>query len=415
MTVQMRSLFHLFILLLPLGIRSQTCHRHAFSSFTNATRLGVCTNISEAECCSKCGADESCALYNWHPVGFEGQPTFCELLAAGAALEPASRRSNFSAGSVSTRPPVCTSAQNCSLAGECIAGRCHCDGWTHGERCEILNLMPADPASYGYRNTSTADGSYNSWGGASIEYQGRWYLFASQVVGHCPLNGYWDGGSTAIRAVSHSGAMGPWANVTTIIPRMAHNVKPFRAPDGSWLIYFIGEPNHDKPSYYNCTLPPQRPGALSPQPTETAGPVMIASAASPDAPREEWIVHGPITDSVAWHSATNPSPIFFPNGSVLLAVSRAWTNTNTSSQGCQGKRTVLMVADHWRGPYRNLSWTTTCSGAIDTGEDPDLFRTYVRLLPVTFRLASETPKRRGKTPLFVIHVHSFLRSPRFRF
>ena len=34
-----------------------------------------------------------------------------------------------------------------------------------------------------------------------------------------------------------------------------------------------------------------------------------------------------------------------------------------------------MVADSWRGPYRNLSWTTSCEGAIDSGEDPDLFRT----------------------------------------
>jgi hypothetical protein len=54
-------------------------------------------------------------------------------------------------------------------------------------------------------------------------------------------------------------------------------------------------------------------------------------------------------------------------------MSRAWDESVAG--GCKGKKTVLMVAETWRGPYRNLSWTTTCDGAFDTGEDPDLFRT----------------------------------------
>ena len=77
------------------------------------------------------------------------------------------------------------------------------------------------------------------------------------------------------------------------------------------------------------------------------------------------MVHGPLTDSEDWHSATNPSAVFHPNGTVLLAVSRA------TDPG--GKRTTMMAADSWRGPYRNL--TRGFNESIDNGEDPDLFRT----------------------------------------
>ena len=39
--------------------------------------------------------------------------------------------------------PHCSSARDCSLAGTCSrdGASCLCDGWTHGARCEVLNLL----------------------------------------------------------------------------------------------------------------------------------------------------------------------------------------------------------------------------------------------------------------------------------
>jgi hypothetical protein len=380
--------------LLRSVIVRETCQFHPNSAFENATTGAALRGVDVAACCSTCARDDSCTGYNFHPLT-DTQASFCQKISGGV-LVPWNPARNFSAGTVTKRPPTCVDAIDCSLAGECTNGTCVCDGWTHGKRCEILNLLPADPAHLGYRNSS----GYNSWGGASIEYNGQWYLFASQVINKCPLNGYWDGGSTAVRGVSKSGPTGPFTDIETIIPRMAHNVKPFQAPDGTWLIYYIGEPDSGNPGKYaNCTRKNSSLLAdFEPLPRQTAGPVMIASAASPDAPPSEWKLHGPLTDSVAWHSATNrtlfqnvfeiaaiyseyacvalvfaASPIFFKNGSVLLAVSRAWGAVSKGS--CGGKRNVLMTADSWKGPYKNVSWTKSCETAIPSGEDPDLFRT----------------------------------------
>ena len=331
----------------------------------NGTRIGLSRGGSLGDCCTACIKELNCAVYNWHPVGAAGQETFCELQSADGAAVPSSPSSNFSAG-VPSAHIACESETDCSLAGECVDGRCLCDGWTSGDHCEILNLLPVDAARPGYRNSS----GYNTWGGASIAAgDGKYYLFLSQMAGKCPLLGHWAEVSEGVRLVAEA-PNGPFSAPETILPSFAHNIKPFRAPDGTWLVYYIGEPNGRTA---NCSQAP--PGAAPgpaaaaasgagamppPVPTQTAGPIMVASAPRPDAPASEWKAHGPLTDSESWHSATNPSPLFFPNGSVLLAVSRAWAPG--------GKRTTLMRADSWRGPYTNV--THGFGGSIGNGEDP---------------------------------------------
>ena len=328
----------------------------------NGTRLAITRGGSWADCCSQCSSDSSCAAFNWHPVGAHAQPTYCELQAVGGSAIPSNPAANFSAGVPRTHV-LCEDDEGCSLAGACQPdGRCRCDGWSHGDHCEILNLLDVDAAAFGYRNTS----GYNSWGGGTVAFGGKHLLFASQMGGKCPLLGHWSRVSEVVRLVGDA-PNGPFDIVNEVVlPSFAHNVKPLRAPDGTWLLYFIGASNNDSTVCANSTavaLPAS--AALPPAPHETAGPIMVASASRPDAPRREWVVHGPLTDSEDWHSATNPSAVFHPNGTVLLAVSRA------TDPG--GKRTTMMAADSWRGPYRNL--TRGFNESIDNGEDPDLFRT----------------------------------------
>jgi len=157
--------------------------------------------------------------------------------------------------------------------------------------------------------------------------------------------------------------MGPFKKADIIVPALAHNVKPFRAPDGTYLIFYVGPITGE---VQDCTSDVLSAG---PKPKEAGGPVMIASASRPDASADEWELHGPMTDSVEWHSATNPSPVFLPNGSVLLYVSRRWT----FDDGSAGKNNWIMMADSWRGPYRNV--TQSFDDALDTGEDPHVFKT----------------------------------------
>jgi hypothetical protein len=38
--------------------------------------------------------------------------------------------------------------------------------------------------------------------------------------------------------------MGPFAVDAVVVPSLAHNVKPFAAPDGTWLVYYVGEINN---------------------------------------------------------------------------------------------------------------------------------------------------------------------------
>jgi hypothetical protein len=270
---------------------------------------------------------------------------------------------------------ACLDETDCSLAGECRDGTCVCDGWTHGLYCEQLNLEPVDSTLFGYRNAS----GYNSWGGASVHWttdqggDGKWYLFTSQMQGRCTLLGHWSTLSQVVRSASDAGPSGPFLDATVVVPSFAHNAKPFLSPDGTWLIFYIGEINNISHTCSNGTSIGTASAALgaaaaaAPAPKSTAGPIMIASATRPDAPASQWCLHGPITDSVQWHTATNPSPVFnATDGTVRLAVSRSWGGW---------KRTVIMEAPSWRGPYTNVSATATYTGSINSGEDPDLFRT----------------------------------------
>eukprot|EP01079_Euglenida_sp_SAG-EU17-18_P006260 gene6260-6079_t len=273
------------------------------------------------DCCTACTRQGACSFYTWHPATLS-QQSWCLLQSGGGTQSPSNPDRGFASGSVS-RHVYCGSNADCSLAGECRDGVCVCDGWTHGEHCEVLNLLPADPARPGYRSP---DG-YNTWGGASLPGgDGTWYLFLSRIAGRCPLDGYWSSHSEAVRLASEH-PQGPWSDPTVVVPVFAHNVKPFAGPDGETLVYYVGSQAAVPPSQCNRTTPAappphgsstRAPAAASlqgnPQPTQAAGPVMVASAGSPGAPAGSWLVHGPMTDSTGWHSATNPSPVFAANG-----------------------------------------------------------------------------------------------------
>lgn len=349
----------------PRPVRNHaTCAARRYpNTVYNGSVLGHIHNVTVDGCCSACAQDAACLHFTHHPLGARGQPPVCYLQRNDGARTPSSPDRGFSSGDVSpAQHRLCSTDLDCSLAGACEDGKCVCDGWTHGDHCEILNLLPADPERPGYRNSS----GYNSWGGGTVRFNNKWYLFVSQIAGKCPLDGYWSALSEAVRLESDH-PMGPWARAETVIPSFAHNVKPFQAPDGSFVIYYVGGVNN---STKNCT-PPHAESAFAPPPLpkEAAGPIWVAHAPTADAAPDAWSAHGPMTDSAGWHSATNPSPVFASNGSVRMAVSRRWD----LGGGRATKNNFIMAADSWAGPYHNI--TKGFDQAIKNGEDPDMFKT----------------------------------------
>merc|ERR1712137_232228 len=106
--------------------------------------------------------------------------------------------------------------------------------------------------------------------------------------GKCPLSGFWSKASTAIHSVSDN-PMGPFETAEVVIPSFAHNVKPFMAPDGKYLIYYIGSPNGDSSTCANFSRLLRDDPYI--QPKAAAGPVTIASSDSLDVPADQWQHH----------------------------------------------------------------------------------------------------------------------------
>jgi pectin methylesterase-like acyl-CoA thioesterase len=90
----------------------------------------------------------------------------------------------------------CTTPMDCALSGSCVAGRCLCDsGWTSppegGTPCSVFDLLPADPAAEGYRNTS-----WPSWGGHPVQWSAgpgadrKWHLFTPQFANGCTVDNW---------------------------------------------------------------------------------------------------------------------------------------------------------------------------------------------------------------------------------
>jgi len=179
---------------------------------------------------------------------------------------------------------------DCSLAGECRQGQCVCDGWSQGEHCEVLNLLPVGVDRFGYKDAS----GWNSWGGGTVKHDDKYYLFVSQMHGQCQLSRHWSQSSEAARLVSDH-PMGPFTFVDIVIPAFAHNVKPYIAPDGTFLVMYVGNINNDTSNCSQGMLEKkEHPDEHPPMPKEAAGPVRVASASKVDAAPIEWIHSGPL-------------------------------------------------------------------------------------------------------------------------
>lgn len=246
----------------------------------------------------------------------------------------------------------CTSADDCSLNGDCVVGRCHCDvGWA-GSACDVLNVQPVDRRRSGYYNATAA-----SWGGNTLLVNGTFHLFVAQMTRHCGLE-HWGSNSAIVRAESTS-PNGPFVYSEIVLAPEAHNPTVRLLPaasGGGVVIFFIGSPQvpfncsaghegHPQPdlrAHYNSRKLTPNNGAIHAIHAPTifgpwSKPVQI-SFDDEDNPTSGWIGGG-----------YNPSPHIMPDNSVLLAVQRGL-------RSYPGKEFIGVARSAtWRGPYKMIT------------------------------------------------------------
>ena len=162
-----------------------------------------------------------------------------------------------------------------------------------------------------------------------------YHMYAAAFSNGCGLDG-WESNSFVIHAVSQS-PEGPFVYHDTAIPIWHHNPQAIRAPDGTWLISSIGRTNrswavpcdaHHEPVSHN---------------EHQIDRVEIHYSNSPYGPWKLWRPVPDTFDGSIVAKGANPSPVFLPNGSVVVV-----------GTGFGGPLQVA-YADTWKGPYREVS------------------------------------------------------------
>jgi hypothetical protein len=229
---------------------------------------------------------------------------------------------------VRSLPPLtdhaaCRSAADCAYSGSCSsAGRCSCGaGWT-GTNCTELHLLPARSAdAAGLRRRSSS-----SWGGSVVldPTSGQYTMFFSDFEGHCGLDS-WQRNSR-IGVATSATPLGPFSPLDAEPPlgAFAHNPTVHGpAPDGSWLIFHIGDGHataHGPPrrDCTNGTTPAARqPVSAPPAPVPSPPHPLLPKTIHPDILVSKSL-KGPWTKLGPGGGCNNAAPCFLKNGTVLL-------------------------------------------------------------------------------------------------
>lgn len=259
----------------------------------------------------------------------------------------------------------CKSDLDCSLGGECYIpnpgrpagpiGTCKCDPWFTGLTCELLNFQPPKSDQQGLCHKGFD--SYFSWGGRAIPEKKpgaptTWHLYASFMCEHFSLAN-WTTVSSSGHFVSDS-PVGPFefspeqcegeVCTPTIIPWSHNTVAVHNNEAGAaeaWQIWHIGDGVVNKSVFSPCFNKSQvgafdlAAAALlnddaseleSVQEVDPLNPgqmVYVATAGEPSGPWTRAFENRPLRiqydEGGAWpQSATNPSPLVLPNGSIRL-------------------------------------------------------------------------------------------------
>eukprot|EP00041_Stephanoeca_diplocostata_P005948 m.71682 g.71682 ORF g.71682 m.71682 type:complete len:549 (+) comp16090_c0_seq1:181-1827(+) len=152
---------------------------------------------------------------------------------------------------------ACSHDLDCSLNGVCAHGKCVCDpGWT-GSCCGQLDLTPVDytTAGGGYRHNLTS-----TWGGniLTVDDGKTYHMWIAEMkpngtggdpgAGSCGLTS-WQSNSQVTHVVASS-PLGPYKRMEVAVPVWTHNPIVRTMPDGTLVMYHIGDGSTAKPATY---------------------------------------------------------------------------------------------------------------------------------------------------------------------
>ena len=128
----------------------------------------------------------------------------------------------------------CTDDLDCSLAGACIAGVCHCEQWTKGHDCAALNLTPLSSAAALTSAVVPVNGT-TRWGGSVVDDRngssGLFHLFGAEFAHDCTLAA-WGHQSRVYHAVSEN-STGPFTRLGVAVGKDLGT--PFTHPEPASL------------------------------------------------------------------------------------------------------------------------------------------------------------------------------------
>ena len=284
--------------------------------------------------------------------------------------------------------PACTSDADCSYNGVCAlaTGTCLCDApWVSDlgtgdpqtlPGCSYLDFLPSPvspcgPACAFHGGPSSLDTNWTSWGMSVLQVSPtEFHGFVAEMANGCGLSA-WTRGSQVIHATAAS-PTGPFLRAAgpPVVPPWSHNPQHILAPDGTHVLFTLGDgwaqngpplncsggaaaglagpapPPHQPPlrGLGNCTVV-AHPANCNPAPCWSCNITLHTSAdvqgAGPWTPHSTQIIGLSNSDNIANY---NPAPLVLANGSIALMVH---TDDN---QGWSGE--VIAIADDWRGPYR---------------------------------------------------------------
>ena len=273
----------------------------------------------------------------------------------------------------------CETESDCSLLGECVNSKCVCDPGWKGHKCGQVDLLPA-LRNGGYRNSTLS-----TWGGYSIKIGDKWHMFASGMSHQCPLETFITNSMT-IHATSKVPG-GPYELEDIPLREFHHSVSVLRVNQTTLALFTEGINTNghnvkfcdeDEVGVDHSNRTSTNSGdAIELGPDDYMG--VSISTSGPYGPwKEHFILNTDLSDIYAWNcNRSNPSPLIFPNGTVLLMYRgvpcnprNEWRCVNSTNDMCQHQG--IAVADSIDGIFRDRQGMIS---ELSGNEDAVFFRT----------------------------------------